>query len=81
MVFQPDGSVGLVDFNYLAGITPMPFKVEWCGGKGIHQHHRFVVTDFIRCGFSDTASGKNMVGRPEFDAAHFKVVREAETQL
>jgi hypothetical protein len=31
--------------------------------------------------FSDTASGKSMVGRPELYAAHFKVVREAETGL
>src|SRR5262249_9030887 len=45
-VKKPDGTFGIVDFNYLAGITPMPFKVEWSGGKGIHEHHKFVVTDF-----------------------------------
>jgi PLD-like domain len=45
-VKKPDGSFGLLDFNYLAGITPMPFKLEWSGGKGIHEHHKFVVTDF-----------------------------------
>jgi phosphatidylserine/phosphatidylglycerophosphate/cardiolipin synthase-like enzyme len=45
-VKKPDGSFGIVDFNYLAGITPMPFKAEWSGGKGIHEHHKFVVTDF-----------------------------------
>jgi phosphatidylserine/phosphatidylglycerophosphate/cardiolipin synthase-like enzyme len=45
-VKKPDGSLGIVDFNYLAGITPMPFKAEWSGGKGIHEHHKFVVTDF-----------------------------------
>jgi phosphatidylserine/phosphatidylglycerophosphate/cardiolipin synthase-like enzyme len=45
-VKKPDGSFGLVDFNYLAAITPMPFKAEWSGGKGIHEHHKFVVTDF-----------------------------------
>jgi phosphatidylserine/phosphatidylglycerophosphate/cardiolipin synthase-like enzyme len=45
-VRKPDGSFGIVDFNYLAGITPMPFKAEWSGGKGIHEHHKFVVTDF-----------------------------------
>ena len=43
---KPDGSFGLVDFNYLAEVTPMPFKAEWSGGKGIHEHHKFVVTDF-----------------------------------
>src|SRR5262249_21911033 len=43
---KPDGSFGIVDFNYLAGITPMPFKAEWSGGKGVHEHHKFVVTDF-----------------------------------
>jgi hypothetical protein len=45
-VKKPDGSFGIVDFNYLSGITPMPFKAEWSGGKGIHEHHKFVVTDF-----------------------------------
>jgi PLD-like domain len=45
-VKKPDGSFGLVDFNYLAEVTPMPFKAEWSGGKGIHEHHKFVVTDF-----------------------------------
>jgi phosphatidylserine/phosphatidylglycerophosphate/cardiolipin synthase-like enzyme len=45
-VKKPDGSFGIVDFNYLAGITPMPFKAEWSGGSGIHEHHKFVVTDF-----------------------------------
>jgi phosphatidylserine/phosphatidylglycerophosphate/cardiolipin synthase-like enzyme len=43
---KPDGSVGLVDFTYLAQITPEPFKDEWSGGGGIHEHHKFVVTDF-----------------------------------
>jgi hypothetical protein len=45
-VKKPDGTFGIVDFNYLAGITPMPFKAEWSGGEGIHEHHKFVVTDF-----------------------------------
>jgi len=45
-VRKPDGSLGIVDFNYLSGITPMPFKAEWSGGAGIHEHHKFVVTDF-----------------------------------
>jgi phosphatidylserine/phosphatidylglycerophosphate/cardiolipin synthase-like enzyme len=45
-VKKPDGSLGIVDFNYLAKITPMPFKAEWSGGAGIHEHHKFVVTDF-----------------------------------
>jgi phosphatidylserine/phosphatidylglycerophosphate/cardiolipin synthase-like enzyme len=45
-VKKPDGSFGIVDFNYLAGITPLPFKAEWSGGKGVHEHHKFVVTDF-----------------------------------
>jgi PLD-like domain len=43
---KPDGSVGLVDFAYLAAHTPEPFKKEWSGGQGIHQHDKFVVTDF-----------------------------------
>ncbi len=45
-VRKPDGSVGLVDFNYLADHAPEPFKTEWGGGKGINVHHKFVVTDF-----------------------------------
>jgi phosphatidylserine/phosphatidylglycerophosphate/cardiolipin synthase-like enzyme len=35
-----------VDFAYLAKITPPPFNTEWSGGSGIHQHDKFVVTDF-----------------------------------
>jgi len=45
-VNKPDGSKGIVDFQFLAKHTPMPFKVEWDGGQGIHEHHKFVVTDF-----------------------------------
>lgn len=43
---KPDGSVGIVDFAYLASKAPEPFKTEWSGGAGIHEHHKFVVTDF-----------------------------------
>jgi phosphatidylserine/phosphatidylglycerophosphate/cardiolipin synthase-like enzyme len=43
---KPDGSVGLVDFAFLADKAPEPFKSEWSGGKGINVHHKFVVTDF-----------------------------------
>ncbi len=43
---KPDGSVGLVDFAYLAKQAPEPFKSEWSGGRGINIHHKFVVTDF-----------------------------------
>ena len=45
-VNKPDGSIGIVDFSYLASHTPEPFKAEWSGGQGIHEHHKFVVTDF-----------------------------------
>src|SRR5919202_2890650 len=45
-VHKPDGSVGLVDFAYLAAHAPEPFKSEWSGGRGINVHHKFVVTDF-----------------------------------
>ena len=45
-VHKPDGSIGLVDFEYLAEHAPEPFKSEWSGGKGINIHHKFVVTDF-----------------------------------
>jgi hypothetical protein len=43
---KPDGSIGLVDFSFLADNAPEPFKTEWSGGKGINVHHKFVVTDF-----------------------------------
>lgn len=45
-VYKPDGSVGLVDFAYLAEHAPVPFRQEWSGGRGINIHHKFVVTDF-----------------------------------
>jgi phosphatidylserine/phosphatidylglycerophosphate/cardiolipin synthase-like enzyme len=45
-VKKPDGSIGLVDFKYLADHAPEPFKSEWSGGAGINIHHKFVVTDF-----------------------------------
>lgn len=45
-VKKPDGSIGLVDFEYLGAHTPPPFDREWSGGSGRHIHHKFVVTDF-----------------------------------
>jgi phosphatidylserine/phosphatidylglycerophosphate/cardiolipin synthase-like enzyme len=45
-VQKPDGSIGMVDFAYLAANAPEPFKSEWSSGKGINVHHKFVVTDF-----------------------------------
>jgi phosphatidylserine/phosphatidylglycerophosphate/cardiolipin synthase-like enzyme len=49
-VHKPDGSLGIVDFQFLAAHTPEPFKREWSAGAsgfgGVHEHHKFVVTDF-----------------------------------
>ena len=45
-VYKPDKSMGLVDFAYLAKVTPKPFDKEWSGGQGIREHDKFVVTDF-----------------------------------
>jgi len=45
-VRKPDGSIGLVDFAFLAKNAPEPFRSEWSGGRGINVHHKFVVTDF-----------------------------------
>lgn len=45
-VHKPDGSIGIVDFAYLQANSPPPFEQEWSGGSGIHEHHKFVVTDF-----------------------------------
>jgi phosphatidylserine/phosphatidylglycerophosphate/cardiolipin synthase-like enzyme len=43
---KPDGTIGMVDFAFLADNAPPPFKAEWSGGQGINIHHKFVVTDF-----------------------------------
>ncbi|MFD2182353.1 phospholipase D-like domain-containing protein [Rhodoplanes azumiensis] len=43
---KPDGTIGLVDFAYLAKKAPQPFAAEWSGGKGRNIHHKFLVTDF-----------------------------------
>lgn len=44
-VTKPDGSLGIVDFAYLAANAPKPFDQEW-RSPGIHIHNKFVVTDF-----------------------------------
>jgi phosphatidylserine/phosphatidylglycerophosphate/cardiolipin synthase-like enzyme len=67
-VKKPDGSLGIVDFQYLADNAPEPFNSEWSGGQGIHEHHKFVVTDFNlptakvftgSCNMSVGGEGKN----------------------
>ena len=45
-LLKPDGSTGLVDFEYLGAHAPEPFSAEWSGGSGITIHHKFVVVDF-----------------------------------
>lgn len=45
-VYKPNGDIGLVDFDYLKKNAPAPFNQEWSGGAGIHEHDKFVVTDF-----------------------------------
>jgi PLD-like domain len=45
-VHKPDGTLGIVDFEYLSTHAPEPFKSEWSGGAGIHEHNKFVVVDF-----------------------------------
>jgi hypothetical protein len=49
-VKKPDGTTGIVDFKYLAKKAPEPFRTEWSGGKGIHEHHKFVVMELPRFG-------------------------------
>jgi hypothetical protein len=44
-VKKPDGSDGIVPFDYLKKNTAPPFSAEW-GGAGIHEHNKFVVADF-----------------------------------
>jgi hypothetical protein len=45
-LIKPDGSTGLVDFQYLTDHAPEPFKSGWSGGQGITIHHKLVVRDF-----------------------------------
>ena len=45
---KPDGSVGVVDFAYLASKAPAPFGAEWQAGQGRNIHNKFVVTDFSK---------------------------------
>ena len=45
-VHKPDGTFGIVDFQFLAKHAPEPFSSEWSGGAGIHEHNKFVVVDF-----------------------------------
>ena len=60
---KPDGSTGLVDFEYLSAHAPEPFSAEWSGGAGITIHHKFVVVDFnlptakVFAGSSNLAAG------------------------
>jgi PLD-like domain len=67
-VFKPDGSRGLVSFDYLAGEAPEPFATEWSSYAGGNSrsnvlHHKFVVTDFntprakVFTGSSNMAAG------------------------
>ncbi len=45
-VRKPDGSLGIVDFNYLSKHAPEPFRQEWSGGSGVQEHNKIVVVDF-----------------------------------
>jgi hypothetical protein len=67
-VFKPDGSRGLVSFDYLAGEAPEPFSSEWSSYSGPGKtsnvlHHKFLVTDFntsnakVFTGSSNMAAG------------------------
>ncbi len=65
-VNKPDGSRGLLPFDYLAGNAPEPFRSEWSGHTTGHSnmvHHKFLVTDFngarpiVYTGSSNMAAG------------------------
>ena len=45
-VKKPDGTVGLISWSYLKTSTAQPFAAEFSSGSGIHEHNKFVVTDF-----------------------------------
>lgn len=44
-VKKPDGTVGLVPWDYLKK-SAAPFAAEFSSGPGIHEHNKFVVADF-----------------------------------
>jgi len=44
-VKKPDGTSGIVSWNYLRKSIG-PFAAEFSSGSGIHEHNKFVVTDF-----------------------------------
>lgn len=51
MVEKPDGSRGLLPFDYLGDQAPEPFRSEWHsnaapGSRSNVVHHKFIVTDF-----------------------------------
>jgi hypothetical protein len=65
-VKKPDGSTGLLPFDYLSENAPEPFKSEWSGNTTGHSnmvHHKFLVTDFngddpiVYTGSSNMAAG------------------------
>jgi phosphatidylserine/phosphatidylglycerophosphate/cardiolipin synthase-like enzyme len=66
-VRKPDGSVGIADFAFLAKNAPEPFKSEWAGGSGIHEHHKFVVTDFSLPAAKVLTGSSNMASTGEKD--------------
>ena len=48
-VNKPDGSRGLLPFDFLGDNAPEPFKSEWNGNttdRSNMVHHKFLVTDF-----------------------------------
>jgi phosphatidylserine/phosphatidylglycerophosphate/cardiolipin synthase-like enzyme len=66
-VEKPDGSRGLVSFDYLAANAPEPFASEWSSNAGGESrsnvlHHKFIVTDF------NTPNAKVFTGSSNFAA-------------
>jgi hypothetical protein len=45
-VQKPDGTEGIISWAYLKANAPQPFTAEFSSGAGIHEHNKFVVTDF-----------------------------------
>lgn len=65
-VRKPDGSLGLLPFEFLGEKAPPPFAAEWHGeatGRSNMVHHKFLVTDFngknptVFTGSSNMAAG------------------------
>ncbi len=84
-VFKPDGSRGLVSFNYLSDNAPEPFSSEWSSYSGGNSrsnvlHHKFVVTDFNTPNAKVFTGSSNMAaGGEKQNGDHMIIIEDGRT--